>query len=246
MSPAVPKLLVSVRDASEATDAIAGGADWIDLKEPLAGPLGGVSIKVAREIATKVSRRCPLSAALGELIDWKHSPTRELLEVPEIEVVKLGLAKCAGFDWQNEWHEVSADARSVEKKLAAVIYADWREAGAPSPDEVIECASSVGSQYLLIDTWNKSGSSTLKILGVQNLNNILLRAQRSGFITVLAGKISPTDISLFTSLPVDIVAVRSAVCSAGREGRLESQLVKQIHDNLRFSSSQTAQSTVAI
>ena len=34
------KLLVSVRDAAEAIDALAGGADLIDVKEPLAGSLG--------------------------------------------------------------------------------------------------------------------------------------------------------------------------------------------------------------
>jgi uncharacterized protein (UPF0264 family) len=33
-------LLVSVRDAAEAADALAGGADLIDVKEPNAGSLG--------------------------------------------------------------------------------------------------------------------------------------------------------------------------------------------------------------
>ena len=33
-------LLVSVRNAAEATEALAGGASIIDVKEPLAGPLG--------------------------------------------------------------------------------------------------------------------------------------------------------------------------------------------------------------
>jgi uncharacterized protein (UPF0264 family) len=243
MSHVVPKLLVSVRHANEAFDAVVGGADWIDLKEPLAGPLGAVSSRVAREIATKISGRRPLSAALGELVDWKHSSVRELLEVPEIEVVKLGLAKCAGSDWQKQWLEVSAEVRSVGKKLAAVIYADWHEAGAPHPDEVIAYAKVAGNQYLLIDTWNKAGASTLQILGVQNLSKILLGAQRSGFIIVLAGKISRADISSFPSLPVDIVAVRGAVCSTSRQGRLESQLVKQFHEHLCSSSSQIAQTT---
>jgi len=40
------RLLVSVRDASEARAALAGGAGIIDAKEPLNGPLGAVSSDV--------------------------------------------------------------------------------------------------------------------------------------------------------------------------------------------------------
>ena len=35
-----PQLLVSVRDLGEAAAALAGGADLIDVKEPIRGPLG--------------------------------------------------------------------------------------------------------------------------------------------------------------------------------------------------------------
>lgn len=243
MSHAVPKLLVSVRDASEAVNAVAGGADWIDLKEPLAGPLGAVSSGVAREVVAKVGGCRPLSAALGELVDWQHSSARALLEIPEIEVVKLGLAKCADSDWQNQWLKVSTEARSVGKKLAAVIYADWHEAGAPCPEEVVHTARRAGSRYLLIDTWNKSGLSTPQILGVKKLFKLLLSGRNAGFMTVLAGKIGRPEISSVSSLPVDIVAVRGAVCNAGREGHLESQLVKLFRDHLCSSSPQIAQAT---
>ena len=60
-----PRLLVSVRDADEAEEALAGGADWIDLKEPLDGPLGAVSTARAREVVQCVTGRAPTSAAAG-------------------------------------------------------------------------------------------------------------------------------------------------------------------------------------
>ena len=62
-----PKLLVSVRDVSEAAAALAGGADWIDLKEPFTGPLGAVDVETAEGVVECVAGRCQVSAALGEL-----------------------------------------------------------------------------------------------------------------------------------------------------------------------------------
>jgi (5-formylfuran-3-yl)methyl phosphate synthase len=44
--PCVPRLLVSVRDASEAVCAIEGGADVVDFKEPERGPLGRADVDV--------------------------------------------------------------------------------------------------------------------------------------------------------------------------------------------------------
>ena len=44
------RLLVSVASATEASAALAGGADVIDAKNPLAGALGAVSVGVLREI----------------------------------------------------------------------------------------------------------------------------------------------------------------------------------------------------
>jgi uncharacterized protein (UPF0264 family) len=227
-----PNLLVSVRNESEALDAMAGGADWIDLKEPLDGPLGSVTSVVARKVAAQVGGRCPLSAALGELIDWQKSDSQELLAIEGISVVKLGLAKCTGRDWQRHWLDLFGEVQVARKQLAAVIYADWQDAGAPEPQEVLECAKHAGGAFLLVDTWNKSGPSTLEILGAKNLCNILLSARRSGIKTVLAGKISRDELSILPPLPVDVVAVRGAVCSAGRESCLEARLVKQFYDLL--------------
>jgi uncharacterized protein (UPF0264 family) len=227
-----PHLLVSVRNASEALDALAGGADWIDLKEPLAGPLGSVTSAVAREVEAKVGGRRPLSAALGELVDWQKSGSKELLAIEGLSVVKLGLAHCAGVDWQRQWLDLFAEIQASGKQLAAVFYADWQDAGAPVPGEILDCVRRGGGEYLLVDTWNKSGPSTLEILGVKNLCNILLSARRSGIKTVLAGKISRDELSILSRLPVDVVAVRGAVCSADRESCLEARLVKQFHDLL--------------
>jgi uncharacterized protein (UPF0264 family) len=60
MSLSTPRLLVSVRDAAEAVEALAGGADWIDLKEPQRGPLGAVDAVTARDVVHVVAGRVPV------------------------------------------------------------------------------------------------------------------------------------------------------------------------------------------
>ena len=62
------KLLVSVRSLSEALAAFEGGVDLIDVKEPQQGPLGKASDHIIDEIAGQFHKRCPVSAAMGELI----------------------------------------------------------------------------------------------------------------------------------------------------------------------------------
>ena len=63
------RLLVSVASAVEASAALAGGADVIDAKNPLAGALGAVSADALREIHATVAGACLVTAALGDAAD---------------------------------------------------------------------------------------------------------------------------------------------------------------------------------
>lgn len=65
-----PRLLVSVKNLPEAEAAVAGGADWIDLKQPSQGPLGPVDVGTGITVAERFSAHYPVSAAGGELLDW--------------------------------------------------------------------------------------------------------------------------------------------------------------------------------
>src|SRR5689334_8928721 len=95
------KLLVSVRDADEAREAFAGGADIIDVKEPNHGSLGAAT--TPQLLAVRGAIDCvPLSAALGELLD-EASP-EQLGAVSQYDFAKVGLAGCARLDdWPHRW-----------------------------------------------------------------------------------------------------------------------------------------------
>lgn len=223
---AVPKLLVSVRNAEEVRDALTGGADWIDLKEPNAGPLAAVDVQVAREAAQALAGRRTLSAALGELREWETSSAAELLAVPEISVVKIGLAGCACHNnWQQQWTTLSEQASTYDKQLVAVIYADRHLAKAPTPEEIMRLAQNSSCRYLLVDTFDKSAGSTFDHFSNCEIEEILHQAKQFGMTTVLAGSITLETIASVPSKDVDMLAVRGAVCCGDRTAKVDAELV---------------------
>ena len=225
------RLLVSVRDHVEASAAIAGGARWIDLKEPAAGPLGAVAPSVAEQVARMVDSRCPVSAALGELSQWPQAA--QLLDVDQLRVVKLGLAGCRHWpDWRQRWLQVRDECLGKGKQLAGVVYADSVAAAAPLPDEVIELVGHSGGKYLLIDTYDKQGLSSIDALGCKEFARLVHSSRRCGLTTVVAGRITLDDVPLLAALPIDILAVRGAVCQGDRMGKLDTNLVQEFNRQL--------------
>ena len=223
-----PRLLVSVRSAAEATSAIAGGADWIDLKEPRAGSLGAVDLVVARSVIEAVAGRALVSAALGELIDWPTSPARSLLTVPEISVVKLGLSGCAlRSDYVERWQKAAREVAVAGKQLVAVVYADAKQSQSPAPREVICQAIAASLGYVLVDTFDKQAGSLLTHLPVPKLAEILNLASKGELQKVVAGGISTTMLAHLPERLVDVVAVRGAVCVLGRSSEVQQVLVEQ-------------------
>jgi uncharacterized protein (UPF0264 family) len=226
-------LLVSVRNADEAEAALAGGADWIDLKEPSAGPLGAVPVTTATAIVDRVAGRRPVSAALGELTNWWASPAQQLLEVPGISTYKLGLAGCAArSSWQTDWVRAEAEVFAARKSLVAVAYADWQRAQAPEPKEIVSLAERTSCRYFLLDTFDKQSANTLEQLGATELRNILNFAHCASLRTVLAGRITLETVGQLPTNCIDIVAVRGGVCPQDRTGALDPHLVTEFRQAL--------------
>ncbi|MDG2126708.1 MAG: (5-formylfuran-3-yl)methyl phosphate synthase [Fuerstiella sp.] len=106
------QLLVSVRDAAEAVIAADSGADIVDVKEPEFGSLGFAGAATIRDIIDAVDGRIPVSAALGECLDWPGangtiSDLRLNGTEQPLAYVKLGLSglfpEAAGDAWADVW-----------------------------------------------------------------------------------------------------------------------------------------------
>jgi len=231
------KLLVSVRDAAEAEDAVAAGAHLIDVKEPRAGSLGAAPLEVIEDVIRTVAGRRPVSAAFGELIDFetrmsgtgqRSRPVQESSSHLEgLQFAKIGLAGCHNRrDWSTDWNRVAASLPECAA-LVAVVYADWQEAEAPPPHEVIAVGSRIGCRAMLIDTFNKQGPGLLGLWSLNDLRRTISTARDAKMLTVVGGQITEHDLPVLLLLAPDYIAVRGAICSGSRTAQLDPDRVRE-------------------
>jgi len=217
-----PGLLISVRSAAEAAMALAGGADVIDVKEPSRGSLGAADGSVVASVVAGVGGRVPVSAALGELDSFSTAGKPEFSSPlpPGVALAKLGLAGCrARSDWPERWQAVMAELSAAARPVA-VVYADWRSAAAPPPEEVLAAAVEFRCPALLIDTWDKSGGSLLDHWPPDRLAPFIDCVRERGLAIVLAGSLSGASLATAVQLGPDLIAVRGAACDGGRTGTI--------------------------
>jgi uncharacterized protein (UPF0264 family) len=229
-----PGLLVSVRDAREALDALAGGADVIDVKEPNRGSLGAADSATIDAIVRAVNGRAPVTAAAGELFDFSTTPRSA---VPRgVSLVKIGLAGCRLIpEWQSRWRDAFASLiphSEPARHAVAVAYADWRAADAPPPRDILQAAVQYGCPALLIDTWDKSRSSLFDHWPPIDLLPFIQTARSQGLMVVLAGSLTAESVSDAARLQPDLVAVRSAACNAGRGGTVSRNRVHALQQSI--------------
>ncbi|GIW93641.1 MAG: hypothetical protein KatS3mg110_1682 [Pirellulaceae bacterium] len=222
------KLLVSVRNAGEAEEALRGGADWLDIKEPAAGPLGAAGREVWWQVASVLEPGVPCSVALGELIDGQlpleHIP-------PLCKFAKVGLARMADLDWSRQWIDVRRRL-PPGTELAAVVYADWRAAGSPPPDAILHVAQQTGTRAVLFDTYGKK-YSIFGCIEPRLLGRWIERVQRAGMLAVLAGSINQASLGVALALKPDLIAVRGAACEGGRLGCVSAARVARLAQLIR-------------
>jgi uncharacterized protein (UPF0264 family) len=216
-------LLVSVRSAAEAADAVAGGAAIIDVKEPSRGALGRADWVVWRAVRAAVPDSMPVSVALGELSEWLE-PDRVVIPPDAwtgIAFAKVGLSN-AGRDWYRRWRGLCDELAPVavgrpgqpgkRPSWVAVVYLDWEAARAPDPDSVIRAAGDFAEcAGVLFDTWDKSRRTIID----RSWERRFARVRELGRFLALAGSLDVAAIRRLRTLEPDILAVRGAACRGG-------------------------------
>lgn len=226
----MPRLLVSVRNVTEAQAAMNGGADLIDVKEPTRGPLGRADDEVIAAVIEAVAGRRPVSAAMGELAGRIFNPSDSdgLRIRPALGFVKWGLAGCGDTpDWRNHWR-AARDQLPIESQAVAVAYADWQRADAPPPHTIADFAMTELAGAFLIDTAVKDGSTLLDWLPLPEIAELVRQCQSADVSVALAGSLGRCEIEKLLPLVPDWFAVRGAACDGGRTGRVSSDRVAEL------------------
>jgi (5-formylfuran-3-yl)methyl phosphate synthase len=233
----IPELLVSVRNLAEARAALDGGCDRLDVKEPLHGALGMADDDVIAAIAAYALQKdgrngLPCSVALGELAEW-HGKDKRFVPSQGVTDIKLGPAQTQTVTgWKESWREVFCrfDAKQIASiRRVAVAYADWQEAAAPRPQQILTAAIEFGANAFLIDTYQKGAGGLRDVLSPHELRQLATTAHGAGLTLALAGSLRLEDIAPLTEFRPDVIAVRGAACQGGtRSSQVSSECVRRL------------------
>ncbi len=219
------RMLVSVRDCAEALRAADAEADFIDLKDPQAGALGGLATGAIVEILGVLQMLHPaltVSATIGDLpaTDLRAIASRvEAVGQCGVGLVKVGVPGTGGHA-----------ARRLLEWLAgcgwAVVPVFLADDGI-DPGFVAEaCARSFPA--VMLDTQRKTGGSLFERVSAATLSDVVAQARAIGKPFGFAGALGTAELPLLLRLRPDFAGFRSAVCDGPRTGRLVGDKVRTL------------------
>ena len=221
------QLLVSVRDAVEARDALAAGADILDAKEPALGALAPVSPEVLASIVAVLAPGSELSVALGEPADVESlaaslAPRADALggRPAFLKFVPPTLAVGTVVAMVSAVRHAAPAARVV-----VAGYADGCSVEALAA--LAHVAADAGADGVLIDTVEK-GASLIARCPPADIACFVATAHSRGLLAALAGSLALEDLPRLAAFGADVAGVRGAACRGGRAGRLSAARVRRL------------------
>lgn len=226
------RLLVSVRSETEALLAAQAGADFIDLKEPQAGALGGLPTTTIRSVVQALRERgitLPVSATIGDL---------PMHQIDRIAACVSAVGAC-GVDYVKVGIEPGREAGAVLDMLGAcsisivpVFIADHG-----LDFDRVEHACALGFPAVMADTADKRVGSLFDCASAPLLPRFVQTVRRAGKLVGLAGALRERHLAALMPLAPDFSGFRSAVCVGDRSSALDPQRVRGLADLLHRQAS---------
>lgn len=233
------ELLVSAINLNEAKEALMGDADILDIKNPKEGSLGANFPWVIRQISQYVNKSKVISTTVGD-VDYKPGTVSLAAlgcAVSGSDYIKVGLYGTHNYNQAKE--VMDAVVKSVKEydnsiTVVACGYADYYNINSLSSQEIIEVARDSNCDVAMLDTYNKNGNTLTDYQSTDELMSFVDKAHDYDLKVALAGSVNQDHINLLKQLGCDIMGVRGCVCSGGdrNTGHIDSQLVKQLKDNI--------------
>lgn len=231
------KLLVSAVDEDEAVEAVKGGADIIDVKNPKEGSLGASFPWVIKRIRAVIPKSVEVSCTLGDSPNLPGAMSLAALGAATtgVSYVKAGLYEVkAKHEAVYLMQNVAKAAKDFDPLIQVVAtgYADAARVGAVNPLLVPEIARDAKADVAMIDTAVKDGKNLFAFLSVEQLRHFVQEAHDFGLKVGFAGSLAKLDLAKVHELGADIVGVRGSVCALGDRvnGRIDKQKVRELVD----------------
>jgi uncharacterized protein (UPF0264 family) len=241
------KLLISPQNPKEAAQAIAGGADIIDVKNPREGPLGASFPWVIEEIKQLLPVGIELSCTLGEAPNLPGSMALAAYGGASLGVdyVKAGLSGVKTLQEAVALLEgIVKAAKQCNPKVKVVVagYADYQRAQSIEPLLVVKAAAKANADLAMLDTAVKDGKNLFDFQSTSQIKEFVDIAHRHKLGVALAGSLRAQDLSVVLASGADFAGLRGAACSnSNREtGHITCERVRELVEIIRQASKERA------
>ena len=236
------KLLISPKNEMEAVEAIAGGADIIDVKNPKEGPLGANFPWIIRRIRQVTPANIEVSCTLGEAPNRPGSMALASLGAATtgVNYIKAGLYGVRTLEdavYLMRGVTKAAKEYNPSIKVVASGYADANRISTVNPLLVPEIAHESQADIAMLDTAIKDGKTLFTFLTKPQLECFVDAAHSYGLKAALAGSLQKEDLLAVYALGADIVGLRSAACTLGDRvnGQITREKVQELVEILKHS-----------
>lgn len=182
-------VLVSIRNEEEAKIAFEACVDLIDVKEPSKAAMGMVEYPMIEKIKNILPNGTNISMACGELMDFS---SQDMLYPSGMLFYKFGMSCCdENGSWLKNWIKVKKQIEDncIKSFIVPVFYADQAKAKSLSPLSGFRILQKYGLHAIMIDTWDKDGSSILDWISVDELSEIQNECESADIKLALAGSL---------------------------------------------------------
>ena len=210
-------LMVSVQALPEAIEALAGGADIVDVKNLQEALVGSAHPRVVKAVREAVPREHHASVTLGVVPNQAGTVAMAAYTAGVLDATSVKV----GF-MESEYDEAVAVLRAsrealqgFDTKLIGSLFADNHLYDGLDPRRMVELAKDGECDGFLIDTLTKDGRNLFDFLGEPELREMVFEGKQLGLSTALSGHLKMDDLDELARINPDIVGVRGAVCSRG-------------------------------
>jgi len=230
-------LMVSVQNLHEANEAVAGGADIVDVKNLREMVVGSNFPPVIREVRGAFPKQIHVSVTLGVVPNQAGTVALAVYGAGALGAtsVKVGFVQS---DYATALRILRESRRALEgfdTKLIAATFADSSLYEGIDPKLVVQLAKESHSDGMLIDTLVKDGRNLFDFLDEATLKDPVIEGKELGMSTALSGALQLSNLNTLVRINPDIAGVRGAVCTRGdrESGAVDSAAVARLKDEIR-------------
>lgn len=234
------KLLISPQNTKEAIEAIAGGADIIDVKNPKEGPLGANFPWVIKEVKELIPDNVELSCTLGEAPNLPGSMALAAYGAASLGVdyVKVGLNRVQNVHQAVDLLEGIVHAvKMCNSNIKVVVagYGDYSRANSIEPQHVVQAASVTKTDAVMLDTAIKDRKNLFDFQTLPQLETFIKTSHKHSLKVALAGSLQTQDLPIIKKLGADFVGLRGAACQNNDRdtGYVTRERVKELAEIIR-------------